>query len=318
MPLGLFKNINNTLNRKISLAFLLAWLFGVLLVLIGFVSVSFGPKNTLPNKQEQPFATSTVQKIEDNINQEQIITELEKTETNYASAQVQNNTKNTQQTEKQTKYYTVTKVVDGDTIDVDMNGVTKRLRLIGIDTPEVVDPRKPVECFGHEASKKASALLLNQKVKLESDSTQKDRDIYGRLLRYVYRKDGLFYNKWIIKNGYAHEYTYIRPYKYQAEFKQAENYARENQLGLWQPGICNTKKQANNQNTVTKTGPIMQRKGETSAHVFYTSDYYSSKFYYCDTDSARGNLSEKYLESYPNEATILKIYPTKTLHEPCK
>jgi len=101
----------------------------------------------------------------------------------------------------QTSYYTVTSIVDGDTLKVDMNGTIETLRLIGIDTPETVDPRKPVQCFGTEASNKARALLLGQKVRIESDSSQDTRDKYGRLLVYVYRSDGLFFNKSMVEQG---------------------------------------------------------------------------------------------------------------------
>ena len=89
--------------------------------------------------------------------------------------------------------------MDGDTIDVIINGQEERLRLIGVDTPETKDPRKPVQCFGVEASSKATELLLNKKVRLEFDSSQSKRDKYNRLLAYIYREDGLFYNKWIIE-----------------------------------------------------------------------------------------------------------------------
>lgn len=134
----------------------------------------------------------------------------------------------------------VVSVVDGDTIKVKLNNKTETIRLIGIDTPEVVDPRKPVQCFGKEASSKAKELLSKHKVKLESDPTQGDRDKYKRLLRYVFREDGLFFNDWMIRNGYAHEYTYDLPYKYQTQFKEAEKYARENNFGLWSPSVCVT------------------------------------------------------------------------------
>ena len=56
--------------------------------------------------------------------------------------------------------YQVIKVVDGDTITIDLNGKAETIRLIGINTPETVDPRKPVECFGVEASNKAKELLI--------------------------------------------------------------------------------------------------------------------------------------------------------------
>ena len=136
------------------------------------------------------------------------------------------------------EYYTVTKVVDGDTIDIEQDGVAVRLRLIGIDTPETVDPRRPVECFGLEASTMASTTLLHKKVRLEADPNQADRDKYGRLLRYIYREDGLFFNLWMIENGYAREYTFQIPYRYQTEFQLAEAYARANKRGLWQDSIC--------------------------------------------------------------------------------
>ena len=134
--------------------------------------------------------------------------------------------------------YKVVKVVDGDTLDVDIDGRKERLRLIGIDTPETVDPRKSVQCFGKEASSKAKEMLLGQFVSLESDDTQGERDKYKRLLRYVFLPDGTNFNLYMISEGYAHEYTYDQPYKYQAEFKQAEATARENSKGLWNPTVC--------------------------------------------------------------------------------
>lgn len=134
--------------------------------------------------------------------------------------------------------YKVVKVVDGDTIDVFIDNKTERLRLIGIDTPETVDPRKSVQCFGKEASNKAKEMLLGQFVSLESDDTQGERDKYKRLLRYVFLPDGNNFNLYMISEGYAHEYTYDQPYKYQAEFKQAEVDARENSRGLWNSAAC--------------------------------------------------------------------------------
>jgi micrococcal nuclease len=134
--------------------------------------------------------------------------------------------------------FEVIKVVDGDTIKVNINGEEKTVRLIGINTPEVVDPRKTVECFGREASAKAKEILENKKVKLESDFSQDNYDRYGRLLRYVYLEDGLFFNEWMIENGYAFEYTYELPYQYQTEFKNAQRFAQDNKMGLWADGVC--------------------------------------------------------------------------------
>ena len=132
----------------------------------------------------------------------------------------------------------VVKVVDGDTVDVSIKGNVKRIRLLGVNTPETVDPRKPVECFGKEASNKTKTELLDKNVTLEQDPTQADIDKYGRLLRYIYLEDGTNYNKKIIVDGYAYEYTYETPYKFQKEFKEAQKFAEENRKGLWAEEIC--------------------------------------------------------------------------------
>ena len=135
-------------------------------------------------------------------------------------------------------YFSVAKVVDGDIIDVLIDGQKARIRLIGLDTPEVVDPRKPVQCFGHEASKRMTELVSGKKVRLERDPTQANRDKYGRLLRYVFLPDGTNVAEKMIREGYGHEYTYQLPYKYQKQFREAERYARDHALGLWAPGAC--------------------------------------------------------------------------------
>lgn len=137
------------------------------------------------------------------------------------------------------KLYTVTKVIDGDTIQVRIDSKNETIRLIGIDTPEIVDPRKPVQCFAAEASNKAKATLTGKNVSLESDPTQGERDKYNRLLRFVFMDNGQSFNKMMISEGYAHEYTYqSNPYKYQLEFIQAEKEARETKHGLWADNAC--------------------------------------------------------------------------------
>jgi micrococcal nuclease len=136
----------------------------------------------------------------------------------------------------------IVKVVDGDTVDVSLNGQTSRVRLIGINSPETVDPRRPVECFGKEASAKAKEILNGQTVSLESDPSQQDRDKYDRLLRYIWLPDGRLFNLEMIAQGYAYEYTYDLPYKYQALFKLAQRTAENGQLGLWSPQTCSGQK----------------------------------------------------------------------------
>lgn len=130
---------------------------------------------------------------------------------------------------------TVVDIVDGDTLKVAYNGKIETVRLIGIDTPETVHPSKPVECFGLEASKKLKELVLGKTVRLEDDLSQDTTDRYGRLLRYVYLTDNTFVNLQMVRDGYAYEYTYKTPYRYQTEFKAAETNARNHALGLWGP-----------------------------------------------------------------------------------
>ncbi|MDP2648723.1 MAG: thermonuclease family protein [Patescibacteria group bacterium] len=144
--------------------------------------------------------------------------------------------------------YHVEKVVDGDTIDVLIHGESVRLRLVGMDTPEVVDPRKVVQCFGKEASAEGHRLLEEQWVRLEYDSVSGTYDKYGRTLAYVFREsDGLFYNEYMIARGFAHEYTYGgQRYKYRDDFKAAQKAAEEQRLGFWSLDACdgNTTKAA--------------------------------------------------------------------------
>lgn len=121
----------------------------------------------------------------------------------------------------------VTKVIDGDTIEIEGG---YRLRYIGIDTPETVHPNQPVECFGKEASNKNRELVEGRIVRLERDITEFDR--YGRLLRYVW-VDNTLINEALVKEGYATSYTYPPDVKYQERFVQAEREARENKKGLW-------------------------------------------------------------------------------------
>lgn len=216
--------------------------------------------------------------------------------------------------------YSVTSVVDGDTLKVNIDGIVKTIRLIGINTPEVVDPRTTVQCFGKEASIQAKALLTGKRVRLESDPTQGDLDKYSRLLRYVYLEDGTFFNKKMISDGYAYEYTYNIPYKYQAEFKAAQADAQKNLRGLWSPATCN-----GGLNTSTTQTVIAETKTTQSTTVtpqpsgkYYTSSYYTSKYYYPEACEAWKGLSTKYLKSFDTLDVLLKIYPNKTLSPQCQ
>lgn len=130
-------------------------------------------------------------------------------------------------------YHVVTDVVDGDTIKVSIDGKIETIRLIGIDAPEL-----PNNCFAREATAKARKTLEGQPVRLEADKSQDNRDRYGRLLRYVILSDGTNFNRLMVAEGYALEFTFISPYVFQSEFTRAQQTARKNKLGLWLPGAC--------------------------------------------------------------------------------
>ncbi|HWC11686.1 MAG TPA: thermonuclease family protein, partial [Acidimicrobiales bacterium] len=125
---------------------------------------------------------------------------------------------------------TVERVVDGDTLVVSGG---HRVRLIGVDTPETKDPRKPVQCFGREASAYVSSLLEGGAgVRLVGDV--EDRDAYGRTLAYVYRlPDGLFVNAELVREGYAQPLTIPPNVAHAEEFLSLARDARERGRGLW-------------------------------------------------------------------------------------
>lgn len=139
------------------------------------------------------------------------------------------------------EFYKVTKVTDGDTLHVMIGSEDETIRLLGINTPETVDPRRPVECFGKEASNHMKELAEGKIVRLEYDTTQNYRDTYNRILAYVYLEDGQMINKKMIADGYAYEYTYLTPYKYQKEFRELQRLARTSLRGIWAEGVCPTR-----------------------------------------------------------------------------
>lgn len=132
----------------------------------------------------------------------------------------------------------VLKVIDGDTLEIYQNQKIEKIRMIGINTPESVDPRKELECFGIEASEKLKETLQGKIIRTIPDNSQDDRDKFGRLLRYVYLENENI-NKKMIEEGFAFEYTFKKPYKYQKEFREKENLAKSKNIGLWNKESCN-------------------------------------------------------------------------------
>lgn len=131
----------------------------------------------------------------------------------------------------------VVDVADGDTIVVDMDGKEETVRLLGVDTPETRDPRRPVQCFGKEASDFTKKLLTGKPVHLLKDPDDDERDQFGRLLRYVYLEDGTMVNERLVYEGYAFAYEKYPTGRTQV-LKQMEDEARLAKRGLW--GGCET------------------------------------------------------------------------------
>jgi micrococcal nuclease len=125
----------------------------------------------------------------------------------------------------------VTRVVDGDTAHVEIDGEDVTVRFIGIDTPESVAPDQPVECFGPEASAYTEGRLEGKRVRLEYDVEREDR--YGRTLAYVWLGDELF-NETLVRQGYALVTTFPPDVRYVDRFAAAQRDAREHGRGLWQ------------------------------------------------------------------------------------
>ena len=129
---------------------------------------------------------------------------------------------------------TVVEVVDGDTVVVDIADHTERVRLIGIDTPEVDGGFLPAECYGEEASAFTKSLLpVGTEVRLTRDAEARDR--YDRLLAYIHRAgDGLFVNLEIAARGYAEALVIEPNIMHAPAFYRAASDARDQGLGLWE------------------------------------------------------------------------------------
>lgn len=142
--------------------------------------------------------------------------------------------------ESQPGQYKVVRFSDGDTIAVDMNGRVETIRMIGVDTPETHDPRKPVQCYGPAASAftKNTITAAGSQVRLAADSLSSNRDRYDRLLRYVYLPDGTLFNERLIREGYGFYYPYF-PFTKSEDFEAVQTKARVENKGLW--GNCSPK-----------------------------------------------------------------------------
>jgi len=143
------------------------------------------------------------------------------------------------------RLYPVTKIIDGDTFETEIDGKKEKVRMLGIDTPEKFESnkldrdiertgkdKKTIKKLGELSSEYVKKMMTGKKVRLEQDPINDDMDRYGRLLRYVYLEDGTFVNLKIVEEGYANAYTRFEISK-KKEIVEAERKARENKRGLW-------------------------------------------------------------------------------------
>lgn len=169
--------------------------------------------------------------------------------------------------QKDSTLYNVIEIIDGDTIKVSIDNKNESVRLIGINAPETVNPNKPIECFGKEATESLNKILIDRKVKLYRDRTQSDRDKYNRLLRYVNTNDGTDVGYVMIENGYAREFTYNSPYMKQTLYKKAELYAIGAKKGMWSFENC--------QNNIKQTTSNKSFELDALGH-YQTSTFYAN------------------------------------------
>ncbi|MBC2576163.1 thermonuclease family protein [Peptostreptococcus canis] len=189
----------------------------------------------------------------------------------------------------------VIKVVDGDTIKVNINGNKKTVRMIGVDTPETVHPKKPVMYYGQEASSYTKKQLSNKVVYLQRDVS--DTDKYNRLLRYIWLKKPstnpsekevimYMYNAKLIKDGYGQLVTYPPDVKYTDLFRKLQKNAYKNKTGMWkEPSRIGNP--ANN-----KSNKVI---GNKKSKIYHTSD-----------QSSYNSVSDKNKVIFKNEDQAIK------------
>lgn len=163
----------------------------------------------------------------------------------------------------------VTRVVDGDTIVVDLNGRNYKVRFIGVDTPERGRP------YYLEATEKTKELCLGKEVRLVKDVSETDK--YGRLLRYVYIGD-TFVNAELVRQGYALQFTLPPDVKYADLFRKLAAEAREKQVGLWSANLVGSSTSSTSKKSGRTIKPDAKFIGNANSHVYhYTNCAYAKK-----------------------------------------
>ena len=166
---------------------------------------------------------------------------------------------------------TVTRVVDGDTIEISLNGKTEDVRLLLVDTPETVHPDKPVQPFGPEASQFAKNKLTGKQVRVEYDGPKRDK--YDRILAYIW-VDGNNFNKMLLEQGLArYAYVYDPPYTHSNALMKAQNRAKSAGKGIWSQNnyVTSDGFNAQDQQSDTETGSNQESasNGSGSSNLKY-------------------------------------------------
>lgn len=204
----------------------------------------------------------------------------------------------------------VTRVVDGDTIVVNLKGKDEKIRMILVDTPETVHPSKPVEFYGKEASNFTKAQLTNKTVYLQKDVS--DRDRYNRVLRYVWLKRPMtnnptdeeiknnMYNAILVKEGYGKIATFPPDIKYVDLFRELDKSAREKNLGMWSMEGANFVPEENTNKTQneTKQGNNIPQNPVASGKIKGNKN---SKIYHVPGGASYDKISEKNVVYFNSE-----------------
>ena len=188
----------------------------------------------------------------------------------------------------------VTRIVDGDTIDVSIDGRIERVRISGIDTPEVVHPSEPVQCFSEEASRKMKELVGGKRVILEPNVDGDNRGAYGRLIRYLRLGDGTDVGAEMIRQGYAFSYKKY-PHSRLEEYNKLEQKARDTQRGLWALGACDYEEQ------------MVQKVVSSSLEIPVTTDTNIKTKSDVSSDNVSLDNTDNYLAEKPEDNNFVVI-----------
>lgn len=163
----------------------------------------------------------------------------------------------------------VVRIVDGDTIEIMLDGKTDTVRLLLVDTPETKDPNEPVQPYGPEASEFAENTLLGKEVRIEYDGPERDK--YDRLLGYIWIGDKIF-NQMLIEEGLARvAYVYDPPYNHYDSFLDAEEKTKASGKGIWSIDGYTTADGFNEEVAEASSSPSVEPSEEPAEEVYYAN-----------------------------------------------